>query len=314
MKVLTLGLWAFGFAINKVLWENNPEKIFYSFELNEEIKESVKNNRTHPYFFTGYFLPNNIELIDNYDDIISEIDLIILAMPAQFVSWAVTSLQHKLKKWVTFLNLAKWIDIKQNKTISQLLSESLEWKDYNYAVLSWWMIASEVVEWKPLWADLWINNTAIGKNVQLMLQNNNLQIKLQKDILNIEMYGSLKNIMAILAGYYEAKWLGKSSIGYYLVNFYDEMKGIVKLYWWNKEIDFSYYSLGWDIVATCFWDSRNKYFWNLLWSGKNITEVLDILKSENKHAEGYETLKAVYNKIEDKEGFPIVKELYNKIV
>lgn len=313
MKILTLWLWAFGFAMNKLLWENKPDHSFYAFELNKEITDRIKLDRQHPYFFPWYKLPENINLIDDYDKIISDIDLVIIAIPVQFISSSINSLKDKLKTGVTILNLAKWIDIKSNKLISELIEEILVWKDYNYSVLSWWMIAAEVVEWKTLWADLWIKNIEIWNKIKSFLENDHLKVKVQTNILNIELYWSLKNIMAIMVGYYEWKWEWKSSIWYRLLSFYDEMKEIIKLYWWSEHLDFSYYSLGWDIVATCFGNSRNHYFGQLLWSWKNINLVLEILKSENKHAEWYETLKAVYNKVKDEHWFHNIKLLYSLI-
>ena len=313
MKILTLWLWAFGFAINKVLWENNPNKIFYSSELNKQVVEKIRKTREHPFFFKWYTLPENIEIIDNVDDILWEVDLIIIAIPAQFISWAISWLKWKLKAWVTILNLAKWIDIKSNKTISKLISEQLWGFDYNYWVLSWWMIASEVVEWKVLWADLWIKNSEIWSKIKKLLENENFKIKLREDVINIELYGSLKNIAAIIVGYYEWLWNEASTVGFKLLEFYEEMKELIWLYGWNKNIDFSYYSLWWDMVATCFGNSRNRYFWKLLWSWLSINEVLNKLEEEKKHAEWYETLKAVYNMIKHDNWYDNVKFLYNLV-
>lgn len=50
-NILILGLGAFGFAIAKHLGENNPDKEIYASEVNPEIFTSIKENRTHPYFF-----------------------------------------------------------------------------------------------------------------------------------------------------------------------------------------------------------------------------------------------------------------------
>lgn len=320
MKILTLWLWAFGFAINKVLWENNPDNKFYAYELNDEVSSSIKNTRKHPFFFEWYFLPENIEIIDSLDDIIWDIDLLIIAIPVQFINNTILWLKNKFKNWVTILNLAKWIDIKSNKTISQLIWEIMWDFEYDYAILSGWMIASDVVEGKLLGADLGVksyipqsNPLLIGEKIKALLENKNLKIKLREDVVNIELYWSLKNIAAILVWYYEGAWYNASTIWYKLVDFYDEMKELVWIYGWNKTLDFSYYSLWWDIVATCFWKSRNRYFWRLLWEWKDILEILDILKSENKHAEGYETLKAVYKMIEDKKWFENIKFLFGLV-
>ncbi len=313
MKVLTLWLWAFGFAINKLLGENNLEKEFYVYELNKDVVTEIKATRKHPFFFKWYKLPENIKIIDDYEDIIWDVDLLIIAIPAQFIENTIQNWNKKLKNGITILNLAKWIDIKSNMPISKVLEKWLDWLDFNYSILSWWMIASELVEWKQLWADLWISDLKKWEEIKKLLENNTFTVELRENILNIELYWSLKNIMAILVGYYEWKWLEKSSIWYYMLEFYNEMKDIIQLYWWDSSLDFSYYSLWWDIVATCFGNSRNRYFWQLLWKWNSIGEVLDTLRLENKHAEGYETLKAVYSLIKDKDWFEQTKFLYGLI-
>ena len=313
MKVLTLWLWEFGFAINKVLWENNPDKTFYAYELNKEIFKKVTKSREPPFFFKWHRLTRNIEVLENYDDIISEMDLLIIAIPAQFIATSTPWFMDKLKPWVTILNLAKWIDIQTNKPISAVLKERMPDVDYNYAILSWWMIASELVEWKKIWADLWIDDKKVWNEIKWLLENFHLKIKLQDNILNMELYGSLKNIMAIMVWYFEWKWYEKSTIWYHLVNFYEEMKDVILEYWWSSDLEFSYYSLWWDIIATCFGNSRNRYFGKLLWEGKKIDDVLNILKKENKHAEWYETLKAVYSKVWQKDWFETIKFLYRLI-
>lgn len=313
MKVLTLWLGAFWFAINKLLWENNPNLVFYWFELNKEVCDNIIKTREHPYFFKWYKLTNNINVIYNYDDIIWGIDLLIIAIPSQFISDAIKWLQYKLKPGVTILNLSKWIDIKNNLTISQIIKNEFWDFSYNYAVLSWWMIAEEVIAWKKIWADLACTNNEICIKIKSLFENNYFKIICREEILNIELYWSLKNIMAIIVWYYEGKRQTASTIWFYMNEFFNELKDIINIYGWNKNIDFSYYSLGWDLIATCFWNSRNRYFWRLLWEWHSINQVLEVMKKENKHAEGYETLKAVYKKIYDKNWFDLIKEFYELI-
>ena len=309
MKTLILWLGAFGFAIAKHVWENNFEETFYAYEMNKTVADTIKNTRKHPVFFEWYSLTKNIEVIDNYDDLIWDIDLLILAIPSAFLVSTIDSIKDKLKPGITLLNLSKWIDLDKKQPFSQILAEQLRWYDYNYAILSWWMIAKEFVEWKKLWADLAINNQKIWEEIQKLLQSDNLTIKLRKDIVNIELYGSLKNILAIITWYYEARWYNESSIGQIISDFLNEISWIVSIYWWNSVLDFSYYSLGWDIIATCFWDSRNRYLWKLLWSWKNIEEALIILKKENKMAEWYKTSIAIYEKIKDRDWFEMIKSM-----
>ena len=161
MKTLILWLWAFGFAIGKHLWENNPDKKIYASEVNPEIFKSIQEKRAHPYFFPGVLLPENIELIENTQTKLPEIDIIISIIPCQFIGNAFEGIKDFLKPWVTILNLAKGINNKTLQTTSEKLTEILWDFSYTYAYLAWGMIAEELANWKKLGADIVTQNKEI---------------------------------------------------------------------------------------------------------------------------------------------------------
>ena len=68
-------------------------------------------------------------------------------------------------------------------------------------------------------------------------------------------------------------------------------------------LDYGDFALGGDMIATCFGNSRNKYFGKLVGSGMTPLEAYAKLKEEKKHAEGYETLKGMKSFIEGKGNF-----------
>jgi len=312
MKTIVLGGGMFGFAILKHLGENNPEREFYVYERNPEVFESLKNKRENPYFFKWVKLPENISFENNIEENIWEYDLIIVAIPAQFVVTSVAHFKEKLKSWVTILNLSKWINNKSLQTIWEWLEAKLAWVDYNYAVLSGGMIAGELVEEKILWADIAINNREVWEKLETLFQSENLKINLTKaSTKSVELFGALKNITAMSIWYYMWKWLAYSSLGYYLCKLLEEEKELIKILGWGEYFEFSDYSLGWDIVATCFWNSRNRYLWELLGKWNSAEKALEVMKAENKTAEWYYTLAAVAKMIDRKEWFEEIKKLVN---
>jgi glycerol-3-phosphate dehydrogenase (NAD(P)+) len=314
MKILTLWLWAFGYAINKHLWDYNTNEEFYAYELNTVILNEILHTRSHPLFFKNTKLSPNILIIDNYLEILSDIDLLIIAIPSQCIYKEIKKNKHLFKNGIIILNFAKWIDSLNNQTISQLISDELSLIEYHYAVLSGWMIASELIKWSPLWADLWINDFRIWNNIKILFNHNNLEVKLTQNIIDIELYWSFKNILAILVWYYQWKWDEMSTIWYHFINLFNEFKEIVKLYWWNMNLNFSSYSLWWDIIATCFWKSRNRYFWQLIWKWASYIRANEILKKEYKYAEWYMALKNIYQTIENKDWYYYTKQLYKNII
>lgn len=310
MKTIVLGGGMFGFAILKHLGENNPTQKFYLYERNETVSDSLKTKRENPYFFKWVKLPGNVLFEDNVEENIWEYDLVIVAIPAQFVISSVAGFREKLKPWVTILNLSKWIDNETLQTIWEWLEEKLAWVDYNYSVLSGWMIAWELVEEKMLWADIAIKNKEVWEKLKILFQSEKLDLNLtQATTKSVELFWALKNITAISIGYYMWKWLAYSSLWYYLCKLLEEEKALIELLWWGDYFEFTDYSLGWDIIATCFGNSRNRYLWELLWKWNSSEKALEIMKEENKTSEWYHTLKWIRGIIEGKEWFEEMKKI-----
>lgn len=312
-KILILWLGAFGFAVAKHLGENNPDTTIYASEINSEIYNSISATRKHPYFFEWIKLPENIELVSDTNKILPEIDIIISIIPCQFVGWAFSWMKEHLKAWVTILNLSKWIDNMSMQTVSEKLSDVLSWVDYSYAYLAWGMIAQELVEGTMLWADIVTKNTEIWETLKELFQADALDINLKiSSAKNTELYAALKNIIALILGYYEGQWVGASSRGYYLTKLLWEMKWVIALLDGNTEIDFTDYALCWDLIATCFGWSRNRLLWNMLGEWKDISQALWELKAQNKIAEWYETLKWVYKLTQGKQWFEEINKFGRK--
>lgn len=309
MKILTIWVWAFWLAVLKHLSTNHKNKTFYAYEKDEKSMDFMIKNKKNPYFFIWEKIEKNIEFIKNLYEILPTIDLIIIAIPNQFVKSFIKEIKNHLKPWVSFLNLSKWIDNQNLKTVSDNLNEELWDFKYNYNVLSGWMIASELFYEKNLWAQIWYSNKVFAILLKDLFESKNLKIDLNPNYKNIELFWALKNVLAIYVWYLEWQKQEFSSIWFHFCELFKDIEKLVVDLWWKENFDFSQYSLGGDIIATCFWNSRNRYFWKLVWSGKSILEALEILKSENKHSEWFETLKWIKEFIKNKDWYEELKKV-----
>jgi len=309
MKILTIWVWAFWLAILKYLSINHKDKTFYAYENNKESLLFMQKNRKNPYFFIDDKIEKNIKLLDEIEKILPSIDLIIIAIPNQFIKNLIKDIKPFLKPKVSFLNLSKWVDNKNLKTVSDNLNEELWGFEYNYNILSGWMIASELFYGKNLWAQIWYSNKISAILLKNLFESENLKIKLTKDFKNIELFWAFKNILALYTWYLEWMWYEYSSIWYHFCELFKDIKKLVIDLWWKDNFDFSQYALWWDIIATCFWNSRNRYFGKLVWNWKTSKEAFEILKNENKHAEWFETLKWIKKFIKDKNWYYELKKV-----
>lgn len=322
-NILILWLGAFGFAIAKHLWKNNPEQIFHASEVNPEIFEAISNSRKHPYFFPWVELPENIKLVgDKYfrpeawnENIhsLQDADIIISVIPCQFVWWAFKSMKEFLKPWVTILNLSKGIDNQSLETVSEKLAGVLEWIDYSYSYLAGWMIAQELVDEKMLGADIVTQMQEVGEDLKKLFISERLDINLKIwHPKNTELYAALKNIIALILWYYEGKGAWASTLGYYFSKLLGEMRNVILELQADEEIDFTDFALSGDLIATCFGESRNRLLGNMLGKWMSISEALDELKSQKKISEGYETLKGIYTLTKEKKDFEEINSFAEK--
>jgi len=167
-------------------------------------------------------------------------------------------------------------------------------KKYTYAYLAGGMIAEELVHRNMLWADIVCEDFEVWSELQKLFLSDTLDINLKI-------------------------WNTKNTEpqGYYFSKLLEEMKWVIHLLTPPQspsiegeasensqgEFDFSDYALSGDLIATCFWASRNRLLGNMLGQWKNITEALWELKAQNKIAEWYETLKWIYPLTQWKAGF-----------
>ena len=222
-------------------------------------------------------------------------------------------MKNALKPGVTILNLSKWIDNTSLQTVSEKLSEVLNWIEYNYAYLAGWMIAEELINGKQLWADIATSDASIWEILKNFFQSDTLDISLKIwNIKNTELYAALKNIVALILGYYEGQWNSASTLGYYLTKLLWEVSHLIAELWGNSELDFTDYALWGDIIATCFWASRNRLLGKMLGEWTEISQALSELKAQKKIAEWYETLKWVYTITQWKEGFEEINNFWKK--
>ena len=102
------------------------------------------------------------------------------------------------------LNLAKGIDNRSLETISEKLVSLLLPLPYTYAYISGGMIAQELIDGNMLGADIVTENREVGTYLKQLFQSESLAIQLKiENPKNTELYAALKNIVALILGYYE---------------------------------------------------------------------------------------------------------------
>ncbi len=313
-KIVILGAGAFGFAFAKLLECKSRDYDIYLYDPVDYYIDGINRTREHPVFHKGVKLSENIKATKNYDEAVKNGDMYILAIPSVFMREAMRILKDHVKEGAILLNLSKALEKGTNKRMSEVISEEMKGKKIHIATLSGGMIASDVVHEKRMMADVGCQNQVIGEKICEIVSNDYFKAEPTLDLVGVELAGSFKNVVAIGAGILDGE--GKS---YEKENYLEKATNEIKtlaVEMGAREETFEEGSHCWwgDLRATCFGDSRNRLFGELIGKGLTPEESLKEMERQNKTVEGYNTTKVVYElSISYGVKMPLIESLYRKL-
>ncbi len=300
--VTILGAGAFGFAMAKLLSDTHPEEKIALYDPVKEYIDSLAKTGRHPVFHAGTALGGNVRCTTDLATAVRGAHVLVLAIPAQLMRQAVRDIRKHIANDIILLNLAKALEEGTCKRMSEVIAEELVGMQHRFAIatLSGGMIADEVAKGHPLVAEIGCADRRAAKELQALFASHRFRVELNDDIVGVELAGSLKNVVAIGAGFFDGLGYSASSKSAFISHAAHEMKHLALLLG-AKEHTFGPGSQAWfgDLMTTCFGNSRNRYFGELLGKGRSVADALALLEQEKKRAEGYATTKALYNMLRE---------------
>jgi glycerol-3-phosphate dehydrogenase (NAD(P)+) len=301
MKIGVIGSGSWGTAISILLDQNGHNVKVYSRD-----KETLErfNRGENPYFLPGIPINKRIKAYDDFECVTNEVEIIVLAVPAQAVREVVKKIKNKK---AIIVNLSKGIEIETGKLINQIVSEELG--DVKYCCLSGPSHAEEVARNIPTGVVIAGVDEKINKVVQKTFSNVSFRAYTNLDLMGVEICGASKNIYAIAAGTIDGFGNWDNTKAFLITRALVEMSRLGEFYGGTKETFMGLAGAG-DMIVTCnSQHSRNRYVGELLGKGKKLK---DILNSMNMVAEGVYTCKAVYNLIKKHNiEMPIAEKIYD---
>ncbi|MFH0827554.1 MAG: NAD(P)H-dependent glycerol-3-phosphate dehydrogenase, partial [Candidatus Omnitrophota bacterium] len=292
---LAILLFQKGFSVS--LWGAFPEYV-----------KLLKAKRVNSRFLPGVKIPAQIEITSDLKAIISEKDLIVFAIPSQYIRGILKNIKNfGFNRDCVYLSVSKGIEIGSLKRISEIINDEL--KNVKLGVLSGPTIAHEVIEGKPATAIVAAGSKELSEFLQDVFMSDTFRIYTSTDITGVELGGSLKNVIAIACGISDGLNLGTNAKAALLSRGLAEISRLgVKM--GAKAKTFSGLSGLGDLVTTCSSPySRNRSVGELIGKGKTLAEIK---KHMQMVAEGVPTAKSAYmlsRKFSVE--MPVTKEVYS---
>ena len=293
-QICLVGMGMFGFVLSRHLALKYPKKRIVAYDKQKKVIESLLEEKKHPVHFPDYSILENIIPTNNLEKAIGSSDILILSVPTQMIRNAVREFKKYLKKNTLLLNVAKGLEIATGKRVSQILKEEIP-INYFYAVLSGGTIAGEMIKGDPLAAEIACKNEKITKELQKILSTQQFRIYRNDDVTGVEIAGALKNPLSIASGIAYGLGFGSNTISALVSRGSLEIKKLA-LALGGKEKTFGFggqAAMG-DIMTSCFGNTRNRKFGELIVKENSVETALTIMDKEKKLVEGYFTSKAIH--------------------
>ncbi len=271
--------------------------------------QELNKTRENKKYLPGIKIPAAIRITDDLRDVLKDSQLIVLAIPSQFVRKVLKLLKKFDLSKKILLSAVKGVEEKSLRRISDIISEELG--RITLAVLSGPTIAYEVAHRIPTTAVIASKNKKTAGDLQKVFNSKTFRIYTNSDVAGVELGGSIKNVIAIACGVCDGLGFGSNAKAAILTRGLAEMTRLAIAMGAKKTTLFGLSGLG-DLATTAFSPkSRNRFVGEELGKGKTIQHITGNMSMI---AEGVTTAKAIYQLSKKHQiPMPITTEVYNII-
>ena len=287
-NIAILGTGSYGIGLAKRLVDNDCNVTIWTSVKDEY--EMLIRDRVNKVYLPDYYIDNRILIKDNLEETIKEAQIIFMAIPVKYVMNTIKELKKYYQKNQIIVVACKGIIQDSLSFVSYLIKNELNCK--NIAVISGGTFAIDMIKDDYLALTVASKKKKIANLVKSTLENKYLSMDITNDVFGVEMYGAIKNVMAITLGIANGYGYCESTKSLLITRFINDTAKMIEDFSGNKMTMFMYAGIG-DIWLTATSPtSRNYAFGNLVGKKSSQQEINDYLK--NTTVEGYYTLKSLY--------------------
>lgn len=303
MNIVILGAGAYGLALANILSDKNKVTV-YSVKQEEidNLNKTYKNNIILP----------NVELSKNItftadDDVIRNADLIVIAIPTNYIDEVIKNIKHKINKNTKICIAAKGINKNLNKFPYEIVKQ--ETKNKNIYILSGPSFAIDTAKKEKIILTLAGNK---AEQIKDIFPENYVKIETTKDIIGTQVCGTIKNIFAIASGILEGMNASDSTKAAFLTKVINETNDIILKLNGSKNTILNACGIG-DILLTCTSkNSRNFSLGYLIGQNEDKTKIQNYIN--NTTVEGLEALISIKEVLKTRNiNNEIINLIYNVI-
>jgi len=289
-RIGVIGGGSWGTAISILLSEKGYDVKLWLFE--KDLAERINKNRINDIYLSGFRIPDSVSITTSLREASEGMDLIVTAVPSQFLRGVLKSLSPFLPKGAILISCTKGIENDTLLTPSGIMKEVLpEFLHNRLSFLSGPSFAVEVARRLPTAVSVASYDRDIGLRVQRVFNTPYFRVYTNTDVIGVELGGALKNVIAIAVGVSDGLNYGYNTRAALITRGLREISRL-GVAMGAKYLTFSGLSGLGDLVLTCTGElSRNRTVGYRLGQGMKLKDILSEMRMV---AEGIRTTKSAY--------------------
>ena len=308
MNVTILGTGAYGLALSSMFLENNCNVTMWT--KCEDEKTKLLKEKCNKEVLPDYKISDNIIITTDLKESIQNANVIVIAIPVKYVTNTILELKKYYKSNQHICIASKGIEQGSCLFIPSIIKKHIKTK--KICVISGGTFAVDMIKKVPLALSLASKNKSTINIIKKTLQNDYLKLATTNDIFGVEMYGAIKNVIAIAGGIVDGMGYPESTKCMFITKALNDIVDLIYEMGGNKKTILTYSGIG-DLLLTCTSSKSRNYSFGKMIGEKRDKKNIDEYK-QNTTIEGLYTLKSIYDLIHERKiKMSIVEILYDII-
>lgn len=303
MEITVLGAGAYGVALALAFYRNHNHVTIWT-KLEEE-KDELLTYHENKKALPNVKIPNDIVVTTDLS-CIQNSHLIVIAIPISFLRSTCIELKSYVKQPMHFCIASKGIENHTNQFAHEIFQSIIPTS--NFCILSGPTFAIDLAQNCPSGLNLASISEETSMIVKECLGSSTLKIIVTQDMIGTELCGSIKNVMAIIAGMLEGMQQSETTKSLFLTEAIEEVKHLIISFGGNETTAYTLAGIG-DLLLTCTSTKSRNFTLGILLATQSMKEIQNYI--ENHTVEGYFTLLSIYQLIQEKKiSSPLIELLY----
>ena len=275
------------------------------------VADDINTSHINHAYFPDLVLPENVVATTNADQALTDVDLVVLAMPAQTLRGNLSNWSTSIPSEAVLVSLMKGVELGTAERMTEVIAEVAKADTDRVAVVSGPNLAHEIAAREPAATTVACSNEEFAIKIQDACTTDYFRPYYTTDVIGVEIAGAVKNVIALANGMAVGLGYGENSQSALMTRGLAEMSRLGVALGANPLTFAGLAGVG-DLIATCQSPlSRNRTIGVYLGEGKTIDQAQALTRTTS---EGVKSCQSILD-LANRHGveMPITEQVVNVV-